>query len=156
MGLKGRPRKPSAVLEMNGSFAHNPSRRRERANEPKTEKLFSFPPPDRFLIQEPATGYQTAARRLQEWEELARQAPELGLRSRGTVITLCILKAEIWSLPVGSKLLPRLADQENRLRVELGLTEVSRSKVNAGSNTNSGSGSALAGLAREGRERTRA
>lgn len=156
MGLRGRPRKPTAVLEMNGSFAHNPGRRRERANEPKTRKLFEGPPPEQFMIQEPAMGFQRAARQLKEWNELALQAPDIGLRSRGTVITLCIIKAEIWQLGSGSKLLPRLADQENRLRVELGLTEISRSKVNAGTNPNSGAGSALAGLAREARERNRA
>jgi hypothetical protein len=149
MGLRGRPCKPTAVLEMNGSFAHNPGRKRARANEPKTPKLFEGPPPDQFLIQEPAMGYQRAARLLKEWHELAQQAPDIGLRSRGTVITLCILKAEIWLQPQGSKLLPRLAEQENRLRVELGLTEISRPKVNAGSNSNSGPSSTLAGLAQE-------
>jgi hypothetical protein len=154
--MRGRPCKPTAVLEINGTFRHNPSRKRARANEPKTAKLFDSPPPDQFLIQEPATGYQRAARLLKEWNELAIQAPDIGLRSRGTVITLCILKAEIWTQPQGSKLLPRLVDQENRLRVELGLTEISRPKVNAGNNSNTGSGSTLAGLAQEGRDQRRA
>jgi hypothetical protein len=156
MPLKGRPPKPTRVLEMSGSFQHNPSRKRARANEPQTGKCFASPPPPEFLISEPEIGYQFAARCLRQWEELAREGPYIGYGSRGTVISLCILKATMLRLPSGSKELSRLMNTEDKLRSSLGLTEVSRPKVNAGSDSNSARGSALAGLAQEIRDRNRA
>jgi hypothetical protein len=152
----GRPCKPTAVLEMSGSFKKDPQRRRARANEPKTTKLFASPPPDEFLIESPATGYQRAARWLREWKQLEIEAPDMSYSSRGSVITLCMIKAEIWSLPTGSRRLEVLSDRENKLRSALGLTETTRPKVNAGYTDNNDSGSALASLAKEGRERNRA
>jgi hypothetical protein len=149
MPLRGRPPKPSHVLEMNGSFKHNPSRRRARQNEPKTGKLFDSAPPAEFLVEEPATGYQRAARLLREWNQLALEGPEIGYASRGTVISLCMVKAEMWLLPTGSKRLAQLTNTEDKLRSSLGLTEVSRPKVNAANNANPGRGSTLAGLAQE-------
>jgi hypothetical protein len=156
MPLKGRPPKPSRVLEMNGSFQHNPSRKRARANEPQTGKCFDSAPPPEFLIPEPELGYQFAARCLRQWQELALEGPYIGYGSRGTVISLCILKANMLRIASGSKELSRLMNTEDKLRSSLGLTEVSRPKVNAGSNPNSARGSALAGLAQEIRGRDRA
>jgi hypothetical protein len=153
----GRPCKPTAVLEMNGAFKKNPNRRKARENEPKTTRLFASPPPEQFLIQAPATGYQQAERWLREWEELKLEAPDMSYASRGAIITLCMIKAEIWRLPAGSKRLETLSDRETKLRSALGLTETTRPKVNAGyTNNNDGPGSALADLAKEGRERNRA
>lgn len=37
-------RKPTAVLELRGSFSHNPSRKRERMNEPVVTSLLGDPP----------------------------------------------------------------------------------------------------------------
>lgn len=146
---RGRPPKPTHVLEMNGSFKHNPARRRARVNEPKTGKLFDSPPPEEFLIPEPETGYQWAARLLKEWNQLALEGPKIEYRSRGTVITLCRVTAEIATLPRGSKLLSSLAKTQSSLRVDLGLTETSGSKVYAGTSSSSDRGSTLAGLAQE-------
>lgn len=152
----GRPCKPTALLEMSGAFKKHPERRRARANEPKSTRLFDGPPPAQFLIKAPDTGYQRAERWLREWEELKLEAPDMSFSSRGSIITLCMLKAELWSLPTGSRRLEVLADRETKLRGSLGLTETTRPKVNAGYTDNNGPGSALASLAKEGRERNRA
>src|SRR5215831_8623815 len=114
MPLRGRPPKPSRVLEMNGSFAHNPSRKRARANEPKTGKCFASPAPDEFLIQEPAVGYQRAARLLKAWNQLALEGPDIGYSSRGTVITLCRVTVDIERLPEESKRLAQLATVQSK------------------------------------------
>ena len=159
MTRTGRPCKPTAVLEMSGAFKQNPSRRKARENEPETKRLFQSPPPPQFLIEAPATGYQQAERWLREWKELEREAPDMAYRSRGSAITLCMLKAELWRLPTGDKRLEVLSDRENKLRMALGLTETTRPKVDAGNfykKADAGSGSALAGLAKESRERNRA
>lgn len=39
-----RPRKPTATLELKGAFKKNPSRARERANEPKPDSEVGMPP----------------------------------------------------------------------------------------------------------------
>jgi len=156
MPLRGRPPKPSRVLEMNGSFKHHPDRKRARANEPVTGRCFASPPPREFLIPEPEMGYQRAARLLREWEQLALEGPEIGYSSRNTVISLCIVKAEIWKLPDGSKRLTQLINAEDKLRSSLGLTEVSRPKVHGATNASNGRTSSLAGLAQESRNSRRA
>lgn len=156
MPLKGRPPTPTRILEMRGSFRKNPQRRRTRANEPaEVGKCFAGPPPAEFLVEEPAMGYQRAQRLLKEWKQLALEGPDIGYASRGTVISLCMIKAEIWRLPEGSKRWAQLTNTEDKLRSSLGLTEVSRPKVNAGNSANS-SRSTLATLARERNERRQA
>lgn len=40
--MPGRPRKPTAILELNGAFKHDP--RRARPNEPKDDRPFGDPP----------------------------------------------------------------------------------------------------------------
>ena len=40
----GKPRKPTALLEASGAFAHNPARGRARANEPKPTGPIGDPP----------------------------------------------------------------------------------------------------------------
>jgi hypothetical protein len=40
----GRPRKPSAILELTGSFRKHPDRRRARENEPQPEPDVGAPP----------------------------------------------------------------------------------------------------------------
>jgi hypothetical protein len=141
---------------MNGSFKHNPGRRRARENEPKTGKCFDFPPPDEFLIPEPQMGYQRAARLKREWDQLALEGPDIGYASRGTVVSLCMIKAEMWLQTAGSKRLAQLTNTEDKLRSSLGLTEVSRPKVNAANNANSARGSTLATLAQDARGQRRA
>lgn len=153
--MMGRPCKPTVVLEMSGAFKKNPQRRLARQNEPPTPRLFESAPPPQFLIQAPATGYQQAERWLREWKELEREAPHMGYQSRGSVITLCMIKAELWRLPTGDRRLEVLSDRENKLRSALGLTETSRPKVDTGNfykKAGSGSGSVIAELAREARE----
>lgn len=153
---RGRPPKPTRILEMSGSFKRNPKRRRERANEPESGKLFASAPPAEFLIAEPAMGYQRAARLLREWNQLALEGPDISYASRGTIISLCMIKADMWRLPEGSKRLSQLTNTEDKLRSSLGLTEVSRPKVNAANNRANGNRSGLAGLAQERREPRRA
>jgi hypothetical protein len=150
MGLRGRPPKSSRVLEINGSFAHNPSRKRARANEPpSTGRCFDHPPPTEFLIPEPESGYLQAARCLAQWKQLALEGPLIDFSSRSTVIHLAIAQAEVLRSPAGSKTQQGWIKQSNELRVQLGLTEVSRPKVNAGDRNNTQRGSSLAGLAQE-------
>jgi phage terminase small subunit len=43
-GLMPRPRKPTALLELNGAFDKNPQRRRKRQHEPKPENPLGSPP----------------------------------------------------------------------------------------------------------------
>jgi hypothetical protein len=156
MPLNGRPRKPTRVLEMSGSLAKNPGRRRARENEPTSPLGFGAPPPE-FLLKSPEVGYQRAERLLREWEELKLEGPHICYGSRGTVISLCILKADIRRLPEGSKRLAPLLNTEDKLRSSLGLTEVTRSKVNGSANPNGKQpGSTLASLAQEARGNRRA
>jgi hypothetical protein len=136
---------------MSGSLAHDPSRRRARENEPESP-LGIGPPPPEFLIKAPEVGYQRAERLFREWEELKAEGPHICYGSRGTVVSLCILKADIRRLPEGSKRLPSLLNTEDKLRSSLGLTEVTRSRVNGSANPNGKQpGSALATLAQEAR-----
>ena len=61
--MKGRPRKPTAVLEASGAFERNPQRRAERENEPEANGPVGDPP-DYF-----------DANHRKVWFELVRKAP---------------------------------------------------------------------------------
>jgi hypothetical protein len=152
MPLPGRPRTPTAVLEMRGSFGKNPQRRRQRENEPVVERGVGDPPAC-FMIQAPNVGFQEAERLREIWTEIAAEGPYIARSSRGTVETLCRIKSEIRRLPSGSKRLAQLANTEDKLRSSLGLTEASRSRVDAPKNPEAAGQSALAGLAQETRRR---
>lgn len=67
--MAGRPRKPTAVLEMSGAFRHNPARKRARAAEPKVLGSLGGPPAH-FL--EPS-GVMNKYPEI--WNELAAQVP---------------------------------------------------------------------------------
>ena len=45
MGLRGRPRKPTNVLELTGHFKHNPYKRKLREGEPKPSRFIDATPP---------------------------------------------------------------------------------------------------------------
>ena len=148
MPLVGRPRKPTAVLEMSGAFQRNPQRRRARVNEPEV-KLGVGDPPACFLIPEPESGYQEAARLKAIWEQIAEEGPWISRSSRGTVETLCRITDAI-KRKAGK--LPQLAVVEDKLRSSLGLTEASRSHVDAPKAPSHAGQSALEGLAQESRQ----
>jgi len=152
MPLPGRPRTPTSILEGRGAYKRNPQRRRDRENEPEVTGGLG-PPPERFMIQEPESGYQEAARLRTLWQEIAEEGPYITSASRGTVETLCYIKSEIRRLPLGSKRLAQLANTEDKLRSSLGLTEAARSRVNAPKNPAAAGQSALGALAQEARSR---
>jgi hypothetical protein len=55
--IMGRPRKPTAILELNGAFKRNPARGRARANEPKPDPDLGLPP-GRLTKNEKAAWYE--------------------------------------------------------------------------------------------------
>lgn len=61
---RGRPRKPTALLEMIGRFLHDPQRRRAREHEPKPEGT----------IGEPHKDLSREEKRI--WRELAAELPQ--------------------------------------------------------------------------------
>ncbi len=67
----GRPRLPTTVLEMRGSFKKDPKRGRARENEPKPTSILGEPPAD---FQKPES--PTAVALLAIWRELIAQIPE--------------------------------------------------------------------------------
>lgn len=65
----GRPRKPTAQHELNGSFDKHPERKAERALEPKPDGPLG-PPPDCFKSDD-----YTGKRMLILWNEIISEAP---------------------------------------------------------------------------------
>ena len=74
-----RSRKPSAVLEMNGSFNHNPDRRKKRANEPKPEGTIGNPPE------------HLSTQAADIWHEICGDVTWLTCSDRVNLEVLCIL-----------------------------------------------------------------
>jgi hypothetical protein len=56
---RGRPPKPTKVLELSGAFKKDPKRKRERANEPTTKGPLGSFPVGRGLTQEDAYNWIT-------------------------------------------------------------------------------------------------
>jgi hypothetical protein len=142
-----RPRTPTAVLAARGSFDKNPQRLRDRENEPESAGSLGEPPPE-FMIQEPDTGYQEAERLRKIWYEIAEEGPWISRSSRGTVKTLCRIANQLPRVPLSK--LPAFALAEDKLRTSLGLTEASRSRVNAPPKTAESTEGSWQNLAEEG------
>jgi hypothetical protein len=66
----GRPRKPTAVLEMSGAFRKNPARKRARAGEPRVSAGLGDPPAD-WVKDAEINGRCAALLRI--WEEIVTQ-----------------------------------------------------------------------------------
>jgi phage terminase small subunit len=84
----GRPPKPTKLLEMSGAVKKNPQRYAARKREPQPGDVLG-PPPPHFLIQEPATGFQRAARLRGIWDELVAQVPAGVLTSADAWLVEC-------------------------------------------------------------------
>ncbi len=118
----GRPRKPTALLELNGSLKRNPQRYRDRADEPRPTSAIGDPPAD-FLRSDSSL----AARHLRIWYELLAQAPDGVLTGCDRMIleNTCRLQAKIEcgerSAAVFNQVRSNLSD--------LGMTPAGRSRV---------------------------
>lgn len=88
--MAGRPPKPTNLLELTGAFRKDPARRRKRGNEPQPPGPIGEPPAG-FLIQEPATGYQRAAKLLKLWQESVSMWPWLTFSDRHSLARYCEL-----------------------------------------------------------------
>ena len=113
----GRPRKPTAQLELEGAFKKNPQRRRERAGEPIVTSAVGSPP--RHM--------NDAAKAI--WRRTAPAAYWLTEVDREALEVFCILMAEAET---------NLAEMQasrisvlNRFMNDLGLTPGARTKVKA-------------------------
>ncbi len=89
--MRGRPPKPTAVLEMSGAYKRNPSRRAARSDEPRVESAVGNPP-ERWLIPADAVGGPRAARLCAIWHEIAEVAPWLTRSDRMIVEDICELR----------------------------------------------------------------
>lgn len=69
----GRPRKPTAMHELNGSYDQHPERRAARALEPKPQGLFGGPP--RCFTVEGGCSEYTGTRLTAIWNEIVAEVP---------------------------------------------------------------------------------
>lgn len=117
-----RPRKPTALLELNGAFKKNPARAAARFDEPRPTTGIGDPPAD-FLRTESTL----AARHLRIWHELIAQAPEGVLTGcdRMILANTCRIQAAI----EGGKTDPGMFNQLRGHLNDMGMTPVGRSKV---------------------------
>ena len=89
--MAGRPPKPTNLLELTGAFKRNPQRARARAGEPMPASGLG-PPPPHFMIEEPAFGFQRAAKLRAIWNEIADMGFWLTSADRHTVEDICDLR----------------------------------------------------------------
>jgi hypothetical protein len=110
-----RPRKPTAVLELNGAFQHDPQRKEARANEPDGVGELGSPP----------TWMTDEEKKI--WRKYKKTAPWLTASDELAYIAVVKLTVKIWSGTAKS------ADFSSykALLSSLGLTAADRSKVNA-------------------------
>ena len=111
------PRKPTHLLEMSGSLAHDPKRYLDRANEPiPTDPL--GPPPAHF---------NAAQKKI--WSELESTAPKgvLANSDRWVVETACVLMTRVRSDDFTSADIGHLRS----CLASLGMTPADRSRVTA-------------------------
>lgn len=110
-----RPRKPTAVLEANGAFIHDPQRRDARANEPKPDPNFGNAPRNLTASQKKL------------WVELTDLvAPDVLTKADRWIVRLTILMAE--------KVFDGTATSSQtscfqRCLSQLGMTPADRSKI---------------------------
>jgi len=113
----GRPRKPTAQLELEGAFKRNPQRRKEREGEPVVATRVR-PAPKRM---------DQAARAI--WSRVARTAYWLTEADRDALEVFCLLKVEAEANLAGMQA-SRISVLNKTLN-DLGLTPVARTKVKA-------------------------
>jgi hypothetical protein len=116
-----RPRKPTAVLELNGAFKHDPARGEARKHEPKPEGPLGAPPAS------------LEDGEIECWGELSASAGWLTNADRWVVELAVCLMAKKRECGIGGRhgiSVGELAQLNQCLR-EMGLTPVARSKVAA-------------------------
>lgn len=115
----GRPRKPTAELELTGAFKKNPQR--SRPNEPKPSGPLGNPPA------------RLSAGEKKAWFELAEIIPPnvLANSDRWAVEIACRIMARIWEDGIGGKHGVSVGElaQLNQLVGRMGMTPADRSKV---------------------------
>ena len=113
MTFRGRPRKPSAVLELTGAFDKNPQRRAERENEPQ---------PEGELGDVPDTLDEAEAKL---WERIRTACPWLTVADCGIVEMIC----QLWHLSRKNK----ATAQERKLLAasfaQIGMTPSGRTHI---------------------------
>jgi phage terminase small subunit len=113
----GRPRKPTALLEMSGAFDVNPERLAARLNEPTVDGDIGNPPTHLSKPEKKA------------WKELAKDAYWLRSTDRLALEMICRLTAKMRTTPdtfTGTETSALTA-----LIRTLGLTPSDRSRINA-------------------------
>lgn len=118
--MAGRPRRPTAILQLTGEAAKRPERMRKRANEPKPERPLGACP-KRFGARQ----REVAA----AWKFIAGCCPDgvLTEMDRPVVMQASALMAEFWAAPLEFPA-AKHARLESVLS-KLGMTPVDRSKV---------------------------
>lgn len=125
-----RPRKPTALLEAVGAFAKNPSRARQRENEPVPEGPLGDPPKE---WTDGAEHNHTFVELLRAWHEIVDEAPFGVLTSsdRDHVEATCYLKYKIRRAARGyGKATSGDFAQLNHNLSQMGLIPSERSRVN--------------------------
>ena len=117
----GRPRTPTAKLELTGAFKQNPSRGRARANEPKVNTPLGQPPAE-FNDAEKAT-----------WFELKRIAPAKVLTGadRWLVEVCCKIMTRLRREGIGGRYGVTVGEVAQLMQglSRMGLTPADRSKI---------------------------
>jgi len=119
-----RPRTPTAVLELRGSFRKNPARAVARAAEPRPRgTLAEQPPPEQFL----RTDVSEFARYLAIWRETVTRCWWLTPAEAGPLMSYCRLKDK------ENRGVAKSADISNLIKLYpiLGMTQDGRAKFGA-------------------------
>ena len=115
-------KKPTRILELNGAFRKNPSRKKERANEPIPDQPIGDPP-TRLTKSQKAV-----------WRELVKQmVPGVLMSSdRALLSVICILLDQFWRANSGEEVEKLKAGELTQLMrglSALGLSPVDRTRV---------------------------
>lgn len=113
----GRPRKPTNILELTGTFGKNPARRKERANEPKDLDGLGDPPK------------RLSGEQLKAWIEIVENAP-FGVLTKGdrhSVEITAVLLAEFWEY--GAEMKGSNLSLLNTSLAKLGMNPSDRTRV---------------------------
>jgi hypothetical protein len=119
--MAGRPRKPTAVLEMSGAYKKNPGRAAARGGEPTVTDGIGEPP-DFLLIP-------GRERELGCWREIVSEAHP-GVLSKADRIIVEIAARMLFKVRI-SIAKPADIKQLESCLVRLGMTPIDRSRVNA-------------------------
>lgn len=109
-----RPRKPTAILELNGAFDHNPARK--RPNEPKQSRPLGDPP---GRLPESAVEY---------WHELVDMVPP-GVLTRSDRWAVELAAVTMSRFAIGDEIAASELNLLRSLLAALGLTPADRSKL---------------------------